>query len=249
MSRDKNLNKLISLIGSSDVDPEETNDDLILDRKDLYRFKSSDSSIPWLYGLIKIHKPDQPLREISSAVDLPGHELMKKVSQLLQPLVGKEKTFVKDGYHFVDMLKSRFYMHKRGFQVSLDVTALFPSLPMEEALGILERRLSEDENLSKRTNLSVGELMLLIRECVQSPYFECELGRFRQEAGALMGGPPSCVLSDLFLEEYEKKIRFEINDKVIGADWLRFRDDTWLIWEHSLEDLHAFVSYLNFGTS
>jgi len=47
---------------------------------------------------------------------------------------------------------------------------------MEEALGILERRLSEDENLSKRTNLSVSELMLLIQECVQSPYFECELG-------------------------------------------------------------------------
>jgi len=60
-----------------------------------------------------------------------------------------------------------------------------------------------------------------------------------------MGGPLSCLPSDLFLEEYEKKIRFEINDKVIGADWLRFRDDTWLIWEHSLEDLHAFVSYLN----
>jgi hypothetical protein len=53
--------------------------------------------------------------------------------------MGKEKTFVKDGYHFVDMLKSRFYMHKRGFQVSLDVTALFPSLLMEEALVIFEK--------------------------------------------------------------------------------------------------------------
>ena len=60
-----------------------------------------------------------------------------------------------------------------------------------------------------------------------------------------MGGPLSCLLSDLFLEEYEKKIRFEINGKVIGADWLRFRDDTWLIWEYSLEDLHTFVAYLN----
>ena len=47
-----------------------------------------------------------PLREISNSVDSPGHNLMKKISEIPQPLVVSTKTFGKDGYHFVSLLKS-----------------------------------------------------------------------------------------------------------------------------------------------
>ena len=30
----------------------------------------------------------------------------------------------------------------------------------------------------------------------------------------------------------------------INDDWFIYRDDTWLIWEHSLQDLEAFKDYL-----
>ena len=36
-----------------------------------------------------------------------------------------------------------------------------------------------------------------------------------------------------------------INGTHIKDDWFRYRDDTWLIWEHSLQDLEAFKDYLN----
>ena len=60
-----------------------------------------------------------------------------------------------------------------------------------------------------------------------------------------MGGPLSCIIADLFLEDYEEKIDFVINETHINDDWFRYRDDTWLIWEHSLQDLEAFKDYLN----
>ena len=60
-----------------------------------------------------------------------------------------------------------------------------------------------------------------------------------------MGGALSCIIADLFLEDYEEKIDFVINETHINDDWFRYRDDTWLIWEHSLQDLEAFKDYLN----
>ena len=168
---------------------------------------------------------------------------MKKVSEILQPLVGTKRTFIRDGYDFIRKIKTG--SHKRGFQVSFDVEALFPSIPMDEALIILEKKIRNDATLSKRTDLSPDEILALIKECVESPYFQCELGMFMQDDGVPMGGPLSCIIADLFLEDYEEKIDFVINETHIKDDWFRYRDDTWLIWEHSLQDLEAFKDYLN----
>ena len=43
---------------------------------------------------------------------------------------------------------------------------------------------------------------------------------FLQEDGALMGGTLSCLLLDLFMEDYESKINFQIGSSTITGDWL-----------------------------
>jgi hypothetical protein len=45
--------------------------------------------------------------------------------------MGKAKSHVQDGSHFVSLLKSDRFVKPDGFMVSLDIKALFPSLPME----------------------------------------------------------------------------------------------------------------------
>ncbi|CAM9645274.1 unnamed protein product, partial [Heterosigma akashiwo] len=61
-----------------------------------------------------------------------------------------------------------------------------------------------------------------------------------------MGGPLSCLISDIFMEDYEEKVVIKLSDgTVIRADWLRFRDDTWMIWEHSQELFDEFLKKLN----
>ncbi|CAM9756096.1 unnamed protein product [Heterosigma akashiwo] len=60
-------------------------------------FKASEPSVPWLYGMPKVHKKDCPVREISSAVGSSGHDLAAALSKLLMPMVGKTRTYVRDG--------------------------------------------------------------------------------------------------------------------------------------------------------
>ena len=64
---------------------------------------------------------------------------------------------------------------------------------MDEALIILEKKIRNDATLSKRTDLSPDEILALIKECVESPYFQCELGMFMHMQDDVvpiaMGGP------------------------------------------------------------
>ncbi|CAM9812826.1 unnamed protein product, partial [Heterosigma akashiwo] len=88
--------------------------------------------------------------------------------------------------------------------------------------------------------------MRLVKEVCAAPYFQCEFGLFKQVDGVPMGGPLSCLISDIFMEDYEEKVVIKLSDgTVIRADWLRFRDDTWMIWQHSQELFDEFLKKLN----
>ena len=161
----------------------------------------------------------------------------------------RRSAYVRDGYHFVELIQqrwSRFAMAawQRGGRVcrmvSLDMSAtMFPTnIHMAEALEVLEKRLRRFEKsgeLAEHTDLSAEEVMLLVKEVCAAPYFQCEFGLFKQVDGVHMGGPLPCLISDIFMEDYEEKVVvIKLSDgTVIRADWLRFRDDTWMIWEHS----------------
>ncbi|CAN0139047.1 unnamed protein product, partial [Heterosigma akashiwo] len=76
--------------------------------------------------------------------------------------------------------------------------------------------------------------------------FQCEFGLFKQVDGVHMGGPLPCLISDIFMEDYEEKVVIKLSDAtVIRADWLRFRDDTLMIWGHSQELFDEFLKKAN----
>jgi len=43
----------------------------------------------------------------------------------------------------------------------------------------------------------------------------------------------------------KKKNDFWYDGININADWFRYRDDTYMIWEHSTDMLHLFLNYIN----
>ena len=62
-----------------------------------------------------------------------------------------------------------------GRMVSLDISAMFPNIPMAEALEVLEKRLGRFEKsgeLAERTDLSAEEVMRLVKEVCAAPYFQ-----------------------------------------------------------------------------
>ena len=52
----------------------------------------------------------------------------------------------------------------------------------------------------------------------------------------------SCSCGDIAMEQFDKKA-LEYNPPIIG--WKRFRNDIFLVWPHSAEDLNLFFNYMN----
>ena len=54
---------------------------------------------------------------------------------------------------------------------SYDITALFTSVPVDPALGIIKDLLEKDITLKERTVLLVKEIILLLEFCLKNTYF------------------------------------------------------------------------------
>ena len=102
-----------------------------------------------------------------------------------------------------------------------------------------------DKKWAWKTDLSRQEILKLVRLLISAPYFQCELGFFKQAKGTPMGGPLSRLLADLIIEnKIEAKISANRRWKK-SFNWVRLIDDTFMNWTDTEASLDEFFVYLN----
>ena len=200
------------------------------------------SSPPQLYGLPKIHKDGLPLRSIVSAIGSPTYKLSKELARVLSPLAGHTNSFVKNSSHFAQRIRETT-LNTDDIMVSFDVVSLFTKVPVEEALNAISSRLQEDETLEERTSLSSGEVCKLTSLCLKSTYFQFKDSFYEQLEGVAMGSPLSLIVANLLMETFEDQA---LRSAALAPKmWLRYVDDTFVVWEHGQEALKEFHSHVN----
>lgn len=83
----------------------------------------------------------------------------------------------------------------------------------------------------------------LTKHCLSNTYFIYKGQRYKQIQGAPMGSPLSPIIANLFMEDFE--IRALENAVHKPKLWLRYVDDTFVIWSHGVDKLKTFLEYLN----
>ena len=200
------------------------------------------SSAPQMYGLPKVHKEDIPMRPIVSAIGSPSYSLAKELARILTPMAGNTPHTVKNSSTFVDIIRD-LELEPEDRLVSFDVTNLFPQVPIDEALRVIEERLKADSSLSERTTIPIPQLMELTELCLRTTYFQFQDTFFEQSDGAAMGSPLSPIVANLYMEHLE-----EIALQTAPSPprlWLRYVDDTFVIWTHGQNELERFHEHLN----
>ena len=109
------------------------------------------------YGLPMIHKPDTPLRPTVSSRGSVTYGVAKVLTKILKPLVGKSPHHIHSTYNFVEQANNVTLLPGECLS-SYDVTALFTSVPVEPALGIIKYLLEQDCTLKERTVLPVKDI-------------------------------------------------------------------------------------------
>lgn len=204
------------------------------------RLKVSNPILPRIKGLPKIHKAGNEMREIISAEGSPTQKLAK---WLVNEFQNMPKPFssrsVSSTQEFASLLQASGEIQEDEVMVSFDVTALFPSVPVKEAISLLEDWLlkqSEDSNWKNK----VRSYLKLTRLCMEENYFVFRGNFYKQTKGAPMGNPLSPFLCELFMANLENILK---DRNLLPKRWYRYVDDIFSIVKR--EDLPKILEAIN----
>ena len=124
------------------------------------RIYPTSEKIPKFYGLPKVHKKETPLRHTVSSIGSITYPAAKFLSSVLNPIKGKAPHSIKISEDFVQKIRD---LEVPPELVSYDVSALFTSLPVEDAITLIRRRLEEDDTLSTRCELDGDQMTTILR--------------------------------------------------------------------------------------
>ena len=205
------------------------------------QLRTTHSVAPQLYGLPKIHKENTPMRPIVSCIGSPTYKVAKSLARIISPLTGKTSSFVRDSGDFVQKIQD-FQMSSDDRLVSFDVKSLFTKVPIEEALEVIGRRLESCDD-PPDTTLSIPMIKRLLRICLTSTYFMWNDEYYEQTDGAAMGNPLSPIVANIYMEYFEE---MALQTTMVKPKmWLRYVDDTFVIWNGNMDELSVFHQHLN----
>ncbi|XP_058982824.1 uncharacterized protein LOC131804256 isoform X2 [Musca domestica] len=188
------------------------------------RLKTEIAIAPRIYGLPKIHKDGYPLRPICSSINSPSIKLCKYIVNILNNLTTKSVYNVRDSVQFRDKIKN-LTVNNNEKMVSFDVVSLFPSIPVELGLNIIEERWEEIEQY---TNITKDMFLNIVKFCIKdNRYFKFDDKIYKQKAGLPMGSPASPIIADLVMESLlnESLQRLQSKPKILT----KYVDDLFLI--------------------
>ncbi|XP_078523015.1 uncharacterized protein LOC144792032 [Lissotriton helveticus] len=223
-------------------------DDDILCEQEFSFMLNTDPLIPALYGLPKIHKDtrDPPMRPIVSCIGSLTEPLSKYVEVFLQPLVQKQKAYIKDTTSMIKKIEGLSFNPETQVLVTLDIEALYTNIPQDDTIEIMEHILSGDQQ-------DMTDHQAFILECItvilKNNIFIYKDELFRQIKGTSMGATCAPSLACLYVSKFEDKHIYNITAPFYEniSEWGRYIDDIFFIWTGDMETLNDFLTWLNCG--
>ena len=149
-------------------------------------------------------------------------------------------SYVKDTTNFIRKLKSIKLAHANSYLVTLDVSSLYTNIPHKDGLDTCRFFLS---NTSASNDLPVDSVLELIQLVLENNHFQFNRENYMQKVGTAKGSPMAPSYASLFMGKLEQEFLESID--LVPCVWLRFFDNIFMVWDHSLESLHSFIDVLN----
>lgn len=150
---------------------------------------------PRLYCLPKHHKPNLPLRPVTSFVGSPLYNTSKYVSGVLSK-IGKANWCIKNSYDFVRLINGLTIPNGYGMH-SFDVVSLFTNIPTDLVISTVDSRWHE---ICSHTTIPKQEFIEMLNLCQNNSYFLSGGNFYHQITGVPMGSPMSPIVAELAMD-------------------------------------------------
>lgn len=203
---------------------------------------ANSSTAPRLYGLPKIHKPNIPLRPISSSFEVPCYKLAKHVGRILKNLIMDDFN-IKNSLELKNKLE-KLSLEKDEILISLDVVSLFTNIPIHLAISNI---MEQWNKLQNHTKIPRPQFFKILRFCLEeNNYFMYDKLLYKQTYGMPMGNPLSPTIADIVLDKLLKVTVEDLNRQNIKISFLtKYVDDLFAIIKKDDEEtiLKTFNNY------
>ena len=150
----------------------------------------------------------------------------KELTKILKPLAGKSPHHINSTHVFVEQVE-QFALAPGKCLRSYAVSALFTSVPVDPAQGVIKDLLEKDPIPNDRTVLPVKNIILLLEFCLKNMYFSFQDMFYEQIKGVAIGSPVRPIVANLYMEYFEQKKNYQYS--LQPQLWQRYVDDTFVI--------------------
>ena len=182
------------------------------------------------HTLPKIHKPGVPGRPIISANECPTEKISRYVDHFLKPLAKKVPTYVKDTDHILSILDNIKKLSRDTISVTIDVCALYTSIPHDEGLAAIREALSTRHHQFPPSDTLVELTKLILTNNV----FEFDNKYYRQVQGTAMGTKMAPSYAIIYMDKIEREL---MKHQKPCTKFLIFIDDILIFYEHGEDEL------------
>lgn len=167
----------------------------LIDNKTFHSLKTTTATCPRIYGQPKVHKTNIPLRPVVPNITAPTYTLSKYISKILRASIQNQYN-IPDSFAFCNYINS-VTLPPDYVMISLDVIALFPSIPRELITkGIIDNW----QKIKTNTNICLDLFLEIVDFCVNSSYFQFNNKFYQQVNGTAMGSPLSPILAEIVMD-------------------------------------------------
>jgi len=200
-----------------------------LNNKTFYAMYPSDAIPPRMYGMLKAHKPqkDYPMRIVVSTIGSPMYGTSKHLVELIQPVLDKSETRLRNSSAFVEKAKT-WKIEPNETQVSFDVVGLYPAIPIRKAIDVMLQLLQDDwDNVRLRTKLTIADIKNLLELCLNICYFMWDGDYYTIDDAGPIGLSLMVVMAEGYLQFTEgTAIANAIQNNFAPVTFYRYVDDS-----------------------
>jgi hypothetical protein len=162
-------------------------------------------------------------------------------------MVDKIEHIIVNSYQIIDRLPKK--ISASAFVNTLDVKALYPSIPFDYAMSALEFWF-EKLAFVPPPPFTKGFVIGATRFILNNSLFVFEGKTYKQLSGIAMGSNLSASVANLTMAYLEDNFFNGLNMNIITVNaikrsWFRYLDDVICIWENTWGDFSKFVDLLN----
>ena len=198
----------------------------IKDFKEQRRYTVTGPVLASMALLMKVHMKNFPGRAYVSQIDDPSYKICAELTKILNPIDEKGESFIKDTYHFKEMLESVKVLDEYTIG-ALDIVGMFPNVPVKKTLEVVREELQNGSTLKSRTDWEIDDIMKLLEISIET-YFKTIDGKiYFQRDGLPIGKSISKSLAGIYMHWFEKTYVFnedgQFRNKILF--WKRQMDD------------------------